>query len=246
MKNCLLCDSNNASVKFELVFLDKYKRNCIQTNCGTLRVENVDWLDEAYENNIDPGLVQRVLDNKSIIYGLSKLVKIENLLDYGGGSGLLTRLLRDYSINSYSSDKYVKNIFTSEYNFLDNKHYDFINLAEIIEHFDDPAIEFEKIFKFKPKYLLISTELYNNQTEDWWYFALEEGQHIYFYSKDCLKSFFDKKGYKGIIRSKYQFFYNTNLTNVQRKIISLLLNKLTIKLIRLLLVAKKPNYGDFT
>ena len=111
MKNCLLCNSNDGQIKFDLVFLDKYKRSCIQTNCGSLYVENVDWLDEAYQNNIDPGLVQRVLDNKSLIYGLSKLLNIEKLLDYGGGSGLLTRLLRDYSINSYSSDKYVKNIF---------------------------------------------------------------------------------------------------------------------------------------
>tara|TARA_X000000368_G_scaffold47187_1_gene33729 strand:- start:368 stop:1108 length:741 start_codon:yes stop_codon:yes gene_type:complete len=245
MKNCLLCNSNDGQIKFDLVFLDKYKRSCIQTNCGSLYVENVDWLDEAYQNNIDPGLVQRVLDNKSLIYGLSKLLNIEKLLDYGGGSGLLTRLLRDYSINSYSSDKYVKNIFSNEYNFLENKFYDFINLAEIIEHFDDPLSEFNKILKYKPKHLLISTELYNNQNKDWWYFALDEGQHIYFYSKECLENFFNEKGYKSIIKSNYQFFYNTKLTFIQRKIISLLLNKLIIKLIRLLLVAKKPNYEEF-
>lgn len=245
MKKCLLCGSENGQVKFELVFLDKYKRDCIQTNCGSLYVENVNWLDEAYQNNIDPGLVQRVLNNKSLIYGLSKIINIQNLLDYGGGSGLLTRLLRDYSISSYSSDKYVENIFSSEYNFQDNKFYDFVNLSEIIEHFDNPYNEFNKILEYKPSYLLISTELYNNQNKDWWYFALDEGQHIYFYSKECLEMFFNEKGYKSIIKSNYQFIYNTKLSFIRRKIVSLLLSKSIIKLIRLLLVAKKPNYDNF-
>ena len=242
VNECLLCGAGNPKVKFKLFFLDKYERNCIQTECGSLFAENVDWLDEAYKINIDPGIIQRVLDNKSLIFGLSKILKFENVLDFGGGTGILTRILRDYSINSFSSDKYIENIFSSEFNYLDNREYCFINLSEIVEHFDNPGNEFNKILDYNPNYLLISTQLYQNQEKDWWYFALDEGQHIYFYSKSCLENFFLNEGYYGIINSNYQFFYNRKISFLKKVLISLLMNKISIKLIRLLLVAKKPKY----
>ncbi len=78
--------------------------------CKSLQTENPYWLDEAYHSSLSPldtGAAQRVLRNLAAAFAVSKLFRINNAVDVGGGDGLLCRFLRDYGINCFMTDKYA-------------------------------------------------------------------------------------------------------------------------------------------
>lgn len=73
---------------------------------------------------------------------------------------------------------------------------------ESFEHFVSPIDEIEKMLKLS-KNIIFSTELLPNPIpipDKWWYYGLEHGQHISFYSQKTFK-FIAKK-------------YNLNYTNL--------------------------------
>ena len=80
-----------------------------------------------------------------------------------------------------------------EYSKKDNK-VDFITSFENYEHFVYPMADIGKIYKLSHK-ILFSTQLLPNpipKPEEWWYYGLEHGQHVSFYSKKTLKYIADK------------------------------------------------------
>ncbi|MDB5109105.1 MAG: glycosyl transferase group 1, partial [Mucilaginibacter sp.] len=91
----------------------KYYR-CTQT--GFIQTEQPYWLEEAYSSAItklDIGLPYR---NINLSDTISKLLVRDfnyksNFLDYAGGYGLFTRLMRDKGFNFYNTDKFCKNLF---------------------------------------------------------------------------------------------------------------------------------------
>jgi len=97
---CKICRSNSNKI-FNAIIINKYKIDYFKCdNCGFLQVEEPYWLEEAYKspiNDSDTGLLERniYLSRKVsvILYFLFK--KDGNYLDYGGGYGIFTRLMRD-------------------------------------------------------------------------------------------------------------------------------------------------------
>jgi hypothetical protein len=69
-----------------------------------------------------------------------------------------------------------------------------ITAFEVFEHFANPREELNFFFQLPFEYLFFSTKLYRGQGPDWWYF-LEDGQHVQFYSEKSLRMIAVDHGY---------------------------------------------------
>ncbi len=180
----------------------KYYR-CNQT--GFIQTETPYWLEEAYSSAItklDVGLPYR---NINLADTLSKvLVRYFNykgvFLDYAGGYGLFTRLMRDKGFNFYNTDKFCQNLFAEYFdlsNLPPNTRFEAVTAFEVFEHLTDPLTEIKQMLQFSDN-LLFTTELQPsniNSVTDWDYFSTETGQHIAFYNIESLKYIAEKLGY---------------------------------------------------
>src|SRR5262249_47793757 len=108
--SCRLC-GDNTEEKFRLCVLGRFEVRYFEcTNCGSLQTEEPHWLSEAYgKSNLaysDVGAAQRVLVACSFIALFAKLMSVRTILDFGGGDGLLCRMLRDRGLDAYTIDKF--------------------------------------------------------------------------------------------------------------------------------------------
>jgi hypothetical protein len=168
-----------------------------------MQTEKPYWLEESYSDAIsvsDTGIMARNIHlarTAKVIFSLTINVK-EKFLDYGGGYGIFTRLMRDYGFDFYWYDKYATNLVSRGFEGeLDNKRYEAITSFENFEHFENPIEEIEKIFSLT-NFVLFSTELIPETvptTDNWWYYCLEHGQHISLFSRKSLEFIAQKHGY---------------------------------------------------
>lgn len=107
-------------------------------HCGLLETEKPYWLSEAYTDTIpktDEGLLRRN------IYFADKVEKVirkyfdtqKEYLNYGGGYGFFTRLMRDRELRFWHTDLYCKNLFG--YDAEEGRTYELITAIEVFEHF---------------------------------------------------------------------------------------------------------------
>jgi 2-polyprenyl-3-methyl-5-hydroxy-6-metoxy-1,4-benzoquinol methylase len=239
LEPCRLCQGKTQN-KFLQKILGKFEVNyykCI--DCGSLQTETPYWMNEAYKinnlNNTDTGAVQRNLHNLSMCYLITKILRAKNVLDIGGGDGLLCRLLRDYKINCFVKDKYATPTYGQGFTEQNFNIPDLILAFEVMEHYTNPNIELEKIFSYKPKAVLISTLIYTNQNQDWWYLAPESGQHLFFYTKKAIEIIAFKYDYKLIMSGGYILFVKS--ANIWLKIASkILMNGRIVRLFKCIII----------
>ena len=161
--------------------------------CGTcffLQTEDPYWLDEAYRKDAgtgDTGIVTRSIFYSKLATVLICLELDKNgvFLDFGGGTGLFTRLMRDVGFAYYWSDPYAKNIFVKGFEYsLGGKEAELVTAFESFEHFADPMGEISKMISISSN-VLFSTEtlpLPIPPIDQWYYYATHHGQHVSFYS----------------------------------------------------------------
>jgi hypothetical protein len=157
--------------------------------CGFIQTEEPYWLKEAYLQPInisDTGYLQRNIT-------LSKLAAMvitcfsnhsKKFLDYAGGYGVFVRLMRDLGFDFYWQDKYTQNLFAKGFEYNGNDNIELITAFECVEHFADPLVEFRNMLNISQN-LLFTTEILPEpvkKPEEWWYYGLEHGQHISFYT----------------------------------------------------------------
>ena len=182
---------------FTSTLLRKYEVAYFQCpDCGLLQTEQPYWLDEAYSEAIafaDTGLIRR---NISIALKLASLIHFElesgaAYVDMAGGYGMLTRLMRDFGIDFYWSDKYCQNLLARGFEAEQaDRPFSAITAFEALEHIHDPlAFVSGAMEKHNTRTLIFSTELYAGSLPqmDWWYFAFNSGQHISFYTIQTLR-----------------------------------------------------------
>lgn len=200
--NCKICGHEAKRVK-NLVVRDKYDTDFyLCDSCGFLFIGNPTWLEEAYQEPINPsdtGYVSRniYLSKKTLIL-FSLLFGVRpTYLDYAGGYGMLARLMRDYGLNFLHDDQYTPNLFAQGFAY-NNEKIGAISCFECFEHFPSPLEEIEKMFKIAPN-ILFSTRLITKQVPEanWEYYGLEHGQHVSFYSRETL-NFLAKKFNKNL------------------------------------------------
>jgi len=191
---CKIC-SNRAERRFEAVIRGKYAGSYFQCpTCQFLFINEPTWLDEAYEeaiNTCDTGILQRNIRLREPVSVLLYHFYNRNgrFLDYAGGYGIFTRLMRDIGFDYYWSDKYSQNIFAKGFEASMNQPADLVTAFEVFEHLDEPCRDIDQMLKIS-RNLLFTTELLPDplpKPHEWWYYGVEHGQHISFYTRQTLK-----------------------------------------------------------
>ena len=199
---------------FSTVILQRYSVKYFKcSECGYVQTEDPYWLEEAYKTSIndsDTGMMMRSFWHKNIATTLIYFLfnKKGNFLDYGGGYGVLVRLMRDVGFDFHWQDKHTENLFAQGFEFSesDNTNVELLTCFEAFEHFADPIVELEKLLSIS-RNILLSTEIIPEPTpspDDWWYYGTEHGQHI---------GFFQKKTFEFLAR-KYNLYFYTNGQNI--------------------------------
>ena len=196
---CNICFQDNKSI-FNAKILTKLNikyYHCI--NCGFLQTEKPYWLKEAYVKPInvtDTGIMARNLYLSKITSILLYFLfnKKKKFVDFAGGYGLLTRLMRDIGFEFYWHDPYTTNLMARGFEYTNKDKIELVTSFESFEHFTNPLNEIDHMLSVS-KNILFSTHLLSSDIpgpNDWWYYGLEHGQHISFYSLQTL-TFIAKK-----------------------------------------------------
>jgi hypothetical protein len=184
-----------------------------------LPTERPYWLSETYGDatlSIDPGSARRVLDSYVLVDIVARLFACHKLLDFGGNTGFLCRLLRDRGYDAYSYDRYVASIYAPHFVGSPSDRHDLVSAFEVMEHFACPATDLDQIFQAKPKIVLATTELFSGQSAEWWYLAPREGQHVFFYSDKAARFIAAQYGYNVLIGRNCLLFSRASITLLQR------------------------------
>lgn len=211
---CRLCEGA-LDLRFSRRVLNKHDVAYYQCKqCESLQTEPPYWLDEAYcknnLSNLDTGAAQRNLQNLAACWSIAKLLGLRDVLDVGGGDGLLCRLLRDHEINCFVRDRYAIPTYAQGFQTPDFSAPELIVAFEVLEHYSHPSSDLEELFAQQPKAVVASTGIYQDQKEDWWYLAPESGQHVFFYSRRALEQVALKFGYELLISGGYLLFLLPN------------------------------------
>jgi predicted O-linked N-acetylglucosamine transferase (SPINDLY family)/glycosyltransferase involved in cell wall biosynthesis len=207
---CRLCGSSIVPV-FSRQILCKHPVTYSKCGgCGSLQTEAPYWLDEAYAQKperFDTGKASRTLTNFLLLRRLFEILGIhphDRCADFGGGTGLFARLMRDIGYNYYSYDKYGSGEFCDGFGW---ERFDrpvkLVTIFECAEHFSDPATEWEAIFATGPDFIIGTTGLYTGQGVDWIYLSPESGQHVFFYSPNAFAYIAGKHGWFAYILGGY-------------------------------------------
>ena len=170
----------------------KYYR-CQQ--CGLITTEEPFWSEESYSSAITDSDIGMIGRNIMLSTQISAIIKAfynqkSLFLDYGGGYGIFTRMMRDKGFDFEWYDAYCDNIFARGH---EKKHdkYDIITCFEMFEHVYEPGKLIEELSDLADT-ILFSTELndYANPHAlgDWWYYGLDHGQHVSIYTAKALEA----------------------------------------------------------
>lgn len=206
---CNICSCESINL-FSTNLLNKYNVNYFHCpECGFLQTEEPYWLEEAYSESInisDTGYMQRNLELSKKLTILLSLFFNKNgkYLDYAGGYGIFVRLMRDSGFDFLWADKYTSNFFAKGFEY-HSESIEAITTFESFEHFVNPLEEIEKMLTIS-KNIIFTTEFLPQpipKPHEWWYYGLDHGQHISFYSEKTFE----------FIAKKYNLHY-TNLDSL--------------------------------
>ncbi|MBL7849751.1 MAG: class I SAM-dependent methyltransferase [Cyclobacteriaceae bacterium] len=193
--NCRICEGELQLI-FEATVLNKYQVKYFACrSCGALQSEPPYWLEEAYRHSLnlgDTGLVHRNQRAARITASIIILLlgRKKRFLDYAGGTGLFTRLMRDLGFDFYWTDPYTPNVLARGFEGGSPEVYSLVTTFESFEHFVNPKEEVEQLLKLSDT-ILLSTELLPEpipNPSEWYYYGFDHGQHVMFYTHAAFQS----------------------------------------------------------
>lgn len=199
--NCRICDCESRSYAKARVLHRHPVEYYLCGQCGFVQTQEPVWLAEAYSEAIassDIGLLSRNLYLSSITSTVISCLfnPAGCFLDYGAGYGVFVRLMRDRGFDFSWEDPFCKNLFAQGFESETDRRYELVTAFEVFEHLPDPASSLQGMLKRSDK-IFFSTELLPPgppKPEDWWYYALDSGQHVALYSKTALTRLGEKFG----------------------------------------------------
>jgi hypothetical protein len=226
---CKIC-GDEAHHLFNALVLNKYDvKYYFCEHCGFIFTEEPFWLNEAYSNAInlnDTGLLQRNLYFSRVLSAVLFFLfdTKAKYLDYAGGYGIFTRLMRDNGFDFYWSDPYCENILSKGFEIENANTQTFLLLSafEVFEHLVNPIESIEKMFKIADN-IVFSTELVPTPTpgkNDWWYYCFEHGQHVAFYKSKSLEFIARKFNVNYYFASGIHFFSKRKINKTTLKVIA--------------------------
>lgn len=190
---CRVCGEATAPTHTATV-LGKYEAQYYMcTACDYWFIEDPFWLAEAYTKAIsalDTGAAARNLAAvRSLRLPLRCLSRNGRVVDWAGGAGLLTRLLRDCNIDAYWQDSYADNVFAQGFEWERELAPAATVLAiEALEHTVGPVSFINScLTETSATSFVFSQLLHSGPRPDWWYLAPGSGQHISFFSRRTLQ-----------------------------------------------------------
>ncbi len=224
MNRCRLC-AGPVQLTFEKILLGRHRVKFFRCAvCESLQSEKPFWLNEAYQSALvgsDTGAVYRSLSCQAAIITIARTLRLRGgFLDYGGGAGLLCRLLRDAGLDAYTCDRYSDPVYARAYAIdaesLLERPFTMISAIEVLEHCGEPSVELERLFSISPHVLFATTVPYRGEGSDWWYIGAENGQHVFFYSPKALKIIGERFGYQYLGLGDFHVFFRGNIGLARR------------------------------
>ena len=221
---CRLCGGDSEK-QFQHHVLGKYDVDYFQCkSCDSIQTEQPYWLGEVYTSDIQPEDSEYLARNLNVFRIVRHYLKNLGLkpdavvLDFGGGLGIVPRLLREHGVNAYNYDTYTKSPFADVT--WDGTPPDFIVSSEVFEHLPDPAAEVASIFAHNPDYVYVRTWRYFGQGKDWDYIGPEHGAHVFFYTDKAMRYIAEKYGYSVVLPNAVDaLFCKTPLTGFQKRFV---------------------------
>ncbi|NBV47398.1 MAG: class I SAM-dependent methyltransferase [Planctomycetia bacterium] len=186
---CKICEQRSDKL-FTHRILGKYDIDYFQCPaCGFSQTEPPYWLKEAYAESMNLGDTGQVVRNQRAQRFLVPLLYFlfdtdKPFLDFAGGHGLFTPMMRDIGLDYYWDDQYTENMFARGFaRSLDSTRFELISAFEVFEHFDNPREQILSLLHHTDS-VFFTTELVPVPAprEDWWYYGFDHGQHIAFHS----------------------------------------------------------------
>jgi hypothetical protein len=233
---CRFCGAPAERV-FDLRVMHRYDVGFFRcVDCGCLETETPYWLDEAYEDQrrfFDTEVALRNQRLQEVVCFLAQelgLGPTDRLADFGGGNGLLVRMLRDAGLNAFVSDKYATNFFAPGFEDRDDEPVTMITAFEVFEHLPEPADTVAEIFARKPKYMLLTTGRYTGQGADWSYIWARTGRHVFFWSRKAMDMIAQRYSYHRHSFGSTNLFTREPLARRQRRRIKRLMSQDEVRL----------------
>ncbi|MEO8842384.1 MAG: class I SAM-dependent methyltransferase [Kofleriaceae bacterium] len=142
----------------------------------------------------------------ALVATIAALPAAAKCLDYGGGHGVLVRMLRDIGLDFAWFDKYAENLFARGFEGDVDGHHQLVTAFEVLEHLAEVDADLTRLFAPEPDLVLVGTELHSGYKPGWWYFMLESGQHIVFYGARTMAWIGERFGYEAIVGPEYTVF----------------------------------------
>lgn len=245
---CRLC-GGSLGFQFKATVLARHSVDYLScADCRSLQTEPPHWLAEAYASNLadlDTGAAQRCFVNLGASHMVARLFGLANIIDFGGGDGLHTRLLRDHGFNAHVEDAHARPGYAQGFSSPDFETPDLITAFEVMEHFANPAHDLDQIFARGAKAVLASTARWHGEGADWWYLTPTTGQHIFFYSEAAIALIARQHGYVLAHSGNYLLFLRPALASGAKvRLIKLLLRGRLPRLWSSLLQLRQPKGPD--
>ena len=209
---CPLCSGRGEAVAQQRL-LGRYDVRYFRCpTCDLMFTEKPYWLEEAYTETIsrlDTGAINRNLLSAQLTLLISVVAgspRGASALDFGGGHGVFVRMMRDLGLDFRWYDKHARNEYAVGFEGTPGEPHQLVTAFEVLEHLADVRADLDLLFSARPALVLVGTLLHDGHRQGWWYYLLESGQHVSFFSRHTMEYVARAYGYRAFVGRDHTLF----------------------------------------